>query len=51
MLAFAALVSFLLAFILKLLGTSTGNIDLVILGLAFVAAHLATGSRWAIGRP
>lgn len=40
MLAIAALVTFVLAFILGLMGVSTGRVDLVLLGLAFVAAHL-----------
>jgi len=44
--AFAAVVTFILAFILALLGVSTGNISLLYLGLSFVALHLATGYVW-----
>jgi hypothetical protein len=44
MFALAAVISFALAFILKLLGTGTGHLDLVILGLVFVALHLLTGA-------
>lgn len=43
MFALAAVVSFALAFLLKLLGTGTGDFDLVVLGLLFVALHLLTG--------
>jgi len=46
MFALAAVIAFALAFILKLLGTDTGNIDLVILGLVFVALHLLMGGGW-----
>ena len=41
--AIAALVCWILAFILKLIGESLGRFDLVILGLVFLAMHLAWG--------
>lgn len=51
MFALLAVIAFALAFILKLLGTSTGNVDLVILGLLFVALHLLVGVGWPWNRP
>lgn len=41
--AIAAAFCFALAFILNLLGTSTGDFSLLLLGLFFVAIHLAWG--------
>lgn len=43
MFALAAVIAFTLALALKLLGTSTGDFDLVVLGFVFVALHLLTG--------
>lgn len=40
MFALFALLSFVVAFAVKLLGASTGDFDLVILGFCFVALHL-----------
>lgn len=45
MFALAAVVAFAVAFVLKLVGAGTGDFDLVILGLLFVALHLLVG--WA----
>jgi len=40
----------LIIFILRLFGVAIGSIDLVVLGLAFVAAHLAFGvPLWPAG--
>lgn len=44
MFALAALVCFLLA----LFGAHVGTVDLVVLGLAFIAAHLLVG-LWPLG--
>jgi len=44
--AIAALITFILAFLLALLGADTGKISLLFLGLSFVAAHMAFGG-WA----
>ena len=44
MFAICALITFILAFILALLGESLGRFSLLYLGLAFVAAHLVWGS-------
>jgi len=46
MFAIAALITFILAFILALLGADTGKVSLLFLGLSFVAAHMAFGG-WA----
>ena len=46
MFALAALICFAVAFVLKLVGTDLGAFDLVILGLAFVAAHLVHPLDW-----
>lgn len=43
MFALAAVIVFAVAFILKLIGTSTGHIDLVILGLLLMALQMAVG--------
>jgi hypothetical protein len=43
MFALAAVISFALALIFKFTDTSTGALDLVILGLLFVALHLLVG--------
>lgn len=37
----------LLAFVLALFDVTIGSIDLVTLGLALIAAHLAFGAIWA----
>jgi hypothetical protein len=50
MFALVAVISFALAFILKLMGTGTGDLDLVILGLLFVALHLLMGIGLPFGR-
>lgn len=51
MFALAAVISFAVAFILKVMGTSTGSVDLVILGLLFVGLHLLVGGGWPWNRP
>lgn len=51
MFALAAVVSFALAFILKLMDNGTGHVDLVILGLVFVALHLLFGTWRPWERP
>lgn len=38
-----------LCFLLALLGVKIGTVDLVTLGLFFVALHLALGLPWSIG--
>lgn len=43
MFALAAVVTFVVAFILGLVGQDTGDVDLVVLGFVFVALHLLTG--------
>lgn len=47
MFALAAVITFAVAFILRLMGESTGHVDLLILGLLFVALHLL----WAVSLP
>ncbi len=37
----------LIVFVLALFGVSVAGLDLVIVGLAFLAAHLAFGSPWS----
>ncbi len=49
MFALIAVICFAIDFILNLMGTSTGKIDLIALGLAFVALHLVTGV-WPLPR-
>lgn len=44
MFALCAVITFILAFILTLMGTGTGNISLLYLGLAFLSLHLLTGT-------
>jgi hypothetical protein len=39
----------LICFVLALFHVHIGSIDLVILGLAFIALHLCTPSRWPWG--
>jgi hypothetical protein len=46
MFALAAVVTFAVALILRMVGADTGKLDLLILGLLFVALHLLTGA-WA----
>ena len=48
MFALLAVICFAVEFVLRLVGTNTGEVDLVVLGLAFVAAHLLLGS-WPAG--
>lgn len=48
MFAIAAVFTFGLAFVLGLLGTDTGKVSLLFLGLTLLAAHLAFG--WWRGR-
>ena len=48
MFAIAAVITFILAFILALMGQSTGHINLLYLGLAFLSlALLAPWSPWS----
>jgi len=46
MFALLALIVFVLVFILTLLGADTGKVNLLYLGLAFLAAHWAFGAAW-----
>lgn len=46
MFALCAVISFAVAFVLRLMSVSTGNLDLVILGALFVSLHLLVG-HWA----
>lgn len=49
MFALLALITFVVAFILSLVGVAVGGgVNLVILGLAFIAAHLLLG--WGLRR-
>jgi hypothetical protein len=41
MLAIAAAICFAVAFVLKLVGVGIGQVDLVVLGLVFLAVHIA----------
>lgn len=50
MFAIFALFTFGLAFVLGLLGTDTGKVSLLFLGLAFIAAHMAFGGGWTSWR-
>jgi hypothetical protein len=50
MFALAAVITFILAFILALLGQDTGNVNLLYLGLAFISLHLLTGYAVPWGR-
>jgi hypothetical protein len=43
MFALAAVVAFAVAFVLKLVGGDTGDVDLVILGLLFMGLHMLVG--------
>lgn len=47
MFALLAVIVFAVDFILNLVGTSTGKIDLIALGLAFLALHFVT-ALWPI---
>jgi hypothetical protein len=49
MFALAAVVTFAVALILGLVGTDTGALDLVVLGLLLVSLHLLTGSWVGFG--
>lgn len=44
MFALLAVICFSVDFVLGLVGTSSGKVDLIALGLAFVAAHLLIGA-------
>jgi hypothetical protein len=48
--ALIALICFAVAFVLKLVGTTLGDVDLVILGLAFLAAHFVPFGGFAFTR-
>lgn len=50
MFALLACIMFAVVFILHLVGTSTGHIDLTVLGLAFLALHFVLGTAWAVPR-
>lgn len=45
MMAIAAALTFLIGFILSLLGVSTGRFSLLYLGLALLALHFVVGDR------
>lgn len=47
MFALAAVITFILGFILSLMGVSTGHVNLVYLGLAFLAAAHVPWGPWA----
>lgn len=44
MFALFAVICFAVEFVLHLVGTDTAKVDLISLGLAFVAAHLLVGA-------
>jgi hypothetical protein len=50
MFALAAVITFALALLLALFGVNTGNLDLTVLGLLFVALHLLVGGGWPWAR-
>lgn len=49
--ALLAVITFAVAFILKLLGTSTGKVDLLLLGLLFMAVQMLVGWGLTYRRP
>ncbi len=49
MFALIAVICFAVEFVLHLVGTDTGKVDLIALGLAFTALHLVSGV-WPLPR-
>lgn len=46
MFALCAVITFAVGFVLALLGVDTGKVDLLLLGLFFVACYLLSGAGW-----